>query len=833
MSESLGARIQGEKYRITVLTPRVVRLEWSASGRFEDRPTTFASFRDLPTPEYELESNDRGLTVTTDYLELEYDRGPFSVHGLSLKVRGDISNYHSVWRYGQDLALPAHRTLRRAGRPLVALDGNLGGATRTLDRADGAVELDPGVNSTYGFAVIDDTDSMVFDETGHLAPRDAEPGYKDLYLFSAGHDHVGALKDFFAISGAQPLLPRWALGNWWSRYHRYTQRSYLELMDRFTDEGVPLSVAVIDMDWHLTDIDPAYGSDWTGYTWNRELFPDPQEFQKSLHDRGLKVSLNVHPADGVRAFEEAYGPMCRALGRPEDGRAVQFDVTDRAFMSAYFDVLHRGLEELGTDFWWVDWQSGPYSKREGMDPLWVLNHGHYNDNARRNPHGITFSRYAGPGSHRYPVGFSGDAVISWDSLAFQPRMTAAGANIGYGWWSHDIGGHMEGIKDDELLTRWVQFGVFSPIMRLHSSNSRFSDKEPWKISQPEQSVYVDHMRLRHRMVPYLHAMNLRAHRDGRSLVEPVYFEDQSPLAYQYRDEYLFGSELLVAPIIRPADHTIRRGSADVWLPAGRWTDILTGHSYTGARAIRMYRDISSIPVLLRAGGFLPLVAAGEDLDVNNLRPNLEVLVGAGANGSFGLEEENADGTWAETRFTLDTQAGRISIEMPHDHDARRQNWTFTLLGFGSSFAGAAGSRRAGSEAVEPQDTSQLAEQFAVTSGALQGVESLPGNRITLAVSVNPGAASFEILSPLLTTEGNGDPLPAVESLLSASKVGHRLKEMIYNDVARRGSSALASVPAMGRTPGIYSAEVRKYDHASPELLEALVELLDSADHATP
>ena len=99
---------------------------------------------------------------------------------------------------------------------------------------------------------------------------------------------------------------------------------------------------------------------------------------------------------------------------------------------------------------------------EGLDPLWMLNHFHFLDNARDGKRPMTFSRYAGPGSHRYPVGFSGDTVVTWESLQFQPYFTSTASNIGYGWWSHDIGGHMGGYKDDELEGRWVSAGrIFS------------------------------------------------------------------------------------------------------------------------------------------------------------------------------------------------------------------------------------------------------------------------------------------------------------------------------------------------------------------------------------
>ncbi|MCB0043761.1 MAG: hypothetical protein KDE23_28935, partial [Caldilinea sp.] len=165
---------------------------------------------------------------------------------------------------------------------------------------------------------------------------------------------------------------------------------------------------------------------------------------------------------------------------------------------------------------------------------------------------LTFSRYAGPGSHRYPVGFSGDTIVTWESLAFQPQFTATASNIGYGWWSHDIGGHMFGYRNEELEARWYQLGAFSPINRLHSSNSPFSGKEPWNFNRDVSAAMVDALRLRHAMMPYLYTMNYRAAEAGRPLVEPMYWQNpDTPDAYEVPDEFRFGTELVVAPIVSP------------------------------------------------------------------------------------------------------------------------------------------------------------------------------------------------------------------------------------------------------------------------------------------
>ncbi|MDQ0371822.1 glycoside hydrolase family 31 protein [Cellulomonas humilata] len=655
------AVVVGPTYRISVLTDGLVRLEHSADGVFEDRASTFALNRDLPVPDFRVIETETHVEVVTARFHLVYDRRPFSTSGLSLAVLGGISSYHSVWRYGED-------------------PSGLGGTARTLDLADGAIPLEPGVVSRQGFAVLEDSRSMVFDDEGWVSPRDGSR--TDLYVFAYGHDYPAAIQAFYAVSGPTPLLPRFALGNWWSRFHRYTAESYSTLLDRFDAEGIPFSVAVIDMDWHVTDVDPALGSGWTGYTWNRSLFPDPAAFLASVHERGLRVTLNVHPADGVRPHEDAFPAMAAALGRTTDD-AIPFDVTDRAFLDAYFDVLHRGLEDDGVDFWWLDWQSGPHSRVAGIDPLWMLNHFHFLDSARDGRRPLTFSRYAGPGSHRYPVGFSGDTVISWASLAFQPYFTATASNIGYGWWSHDIGGHMFGGKDDELATRWVQLGVFSPILRLHSGANPFTAKEPWTFEPAARAVMTEHLRLRHRLLPYLHTMNHRAASGGRPLVEPLYHRwPSADEAYDQPNQFLFGSELVVAPLTTPADLRTRLASVRAWLPAGTWVDLFTGVVYDGGRELLLHRDLTSIPVLAAAGAIVPLDGAPVPGNDPANPASLEVLVVVGADGSFTLVED--DGGDGVARTTLTYSQGTFTV---HPADGvlaalpATRTWTVTFLAF--------------------------------------------------------------------------------------------------------------------------------------------------------
>ena len=141
---------------------------------------------------------------------------------------------------------------------------------------------------------------------------------------------------------------------------------------------------------------------------------------------------------------------------------------------------------------------------------------------------------------------------------------------GFGYWSHDIGGHMQGVKDDELSGRWVQYGVFSPIMRLHSTSSRFNSKEPWRFRPEIRAVMEDFLRLRHRMIPYLYTMNYRQYAEGIPLVLPMYYAyPDMDEAYRVPNQYLFGSELMVAAITTPCIRSLRMAKSGRVDPGGR------------------------------------------------------------------------------------------------------------------------------------------------------------------------------------------------------------------------------------------------------------------------
>ena len=582
------AIIIGPNIRFTVLTSRLLRLEYSPTASFEDRPSQVFWYRQQPVPDYSMRREDHLVEIETDHLLLSYKPSEAGFSSESLII--SLKDSGVVWHYGQEDLL------------------NLKGTARTLDDIDGAVALEEGLVSRSGWYLWDDSRQLLFAPDGWLTPRNEDEGYRDLYFFGYGHDYYACLRDFSKVAGTVPILPRWALGNWWSRYWPYSAEELLTLMGEFRIRKVPLSVCIVDMDWHIVETGNT-SSGWTGYTWNRDLFPDPPAFIAELHERGLKTALNLHPAEGIHPHEDQYRKMAALLDvNPTSVAPIPFDIGDPRFTKAYFEQLHHPYEEQGIDFWWLDWQQGTVTGLPGLDPLWWLNHLHYYDLARdghKRP--FIFSRWGGLGNHRYPIGFSGDTHVTWDSLAFQPYFTATAANVNYGWWSHDIGGHMDGVEDPELYVRWVQFGVFSPIIRLHSTNNPYHERRPWGYDAESERVASDALRLRHALIPYLQTMAWRNHTEGIPLVRSMYYDHpQNEQAYHCPDQYLFGSEIVAAPFTSPADPDTRLSRQVIWLPSGDWFDFFNGDRVSGDGWHAIYGGLDDIPVFAKAGAIIPL-----------------------------------------------------------------------------------------------------------------------------------------------------------------------------------------------------------------------------------
>jgi len=620
-----AAIVSGPNVRFTVLTDRLIRMEHSPSGVFENHASQAFWYRNQPVPAFDVVANEQRIEIETEHLHLSYRVTPQGFTSTTLQVI--IKSMGHIWHFGDH---PFH-------------SGNLGGTYRTLDEASGFVRPDPGLVATTGGASYDDSKSLVFNDDSWLENR-AHPENLDIYFFGYGFDYTGCQRDLARVAGRTPMVPRYILGNWWSRYWKYTDEELLSLMEEFKEHGVPLSVCIVDMDWHLTETGNT-STGWTGYTWNRALFPNPEGFIGKLHNLGLKTALNLHPAEGIHPHEEQYPAFAKFVGvDPESNDPIPFDIADPKFAQGYFEILHHPMEAQGVDFWWLDWQQGELSSLQGLDPLMWLNHLHFHDLGRdgvKRP--FIFSRWGGLGGHRYPIGFSGDTVIGWEALDFQPGFTSTAANVGYGWWSHDIGGHMGGIEDDELYARWVQYGVFSPIFRLHCTSNPFHERRPWGRGPAAEKAASAAMRLRHALIPYIYTMAWRNYQTGLPLIAPLYYTNPNEDTFTFTaySTYWFGSELLAAPYTKPAHAETDLSRQKVWLPKGDWFNFFTGERMQGSGWRTIYGMLDDIPVFAKAGAIVPLAPQVGWGGIMNPE-TLELYIFPGGDNVFELFEDDGE-----------------------------------------------------------------------------------------------------------------------------------------------------------------------------------------------
>ncbi|MEH0158043.1 TIM-barrel domain-containing protein [Limibacter armeniacum] len=683
--------------RFTVLTARLIRMEYSENTHFEDKASLAFINRNLPVPPFKTKKSGKWLEVKTDSLTLRYlrDSGPFEKKNLQITFL--LNDKKQVWY------------------PDMVDTANLKGTTRTVDGFEGTtrywdgkkLELEQGLISKDGWSLVDDSDRLLFDgnqDWDWVTERNTGNN-QDWYFFGYGHAYKDALADFTKVAGKIPLPPRYAFGYWWSRYWIYADREMKELVSTLRSYDIPVDVMIMDMDWHETygltsnnpEKTPFNGMlGWTGYTWNKNLFPQPDKFLNWTASEKLKTALNLHPADGIAPMEDNYQPMVEALdGDTTKEGWIEYQLSDKRWAKAYFEYMLRPKEKLGNDFWWIDWQQWQESKHmKGLSNTFWLNYVFFTDMEKQYPEKrpLLFHRWGGLGNHRYQVGFSGDAVISWESLAFQPYFTATASNVGYGYWSHDIGGHIdkdkELAKDGELYLRWIQFGTLSPIFRTHASKSDVAERRFWKY--PEYFPMMrDAVQFRYALVPYLYTAARLAYDTGISICRPMYYDyPDSEKAYSSDQQYMLGDKLLVAPIVSAADKQTRLATQTVWLPEGQWYEWSTGALLEGGQEIRRRFSFEEIPLYVKVGSIIPMYPK-----VSNLQDQPNEIVFSlvpGGTDDIRFYEDNGDGqgykksafAWTRVKSEKTASGIRLTIfptEGVYQDKPEKRAYTLNLL----------------------------------------------------------------------------------------------------------------------------------------------------------
>jgi alpha-glucosidase (family GH31 glycosyl hydrolase) len=633
-----SAVISSGKARFTVLTDMLIRMEYAADSGFTDNATLTFVNRNLQVPRFETSRANGWLIIKTSYLQLRYKENSGRFNSGNVEISYQPKKETATGKNTEPLISTF------TWKPGAKDKKNLKGTTRTLDGALGKfsfgqmkkLPIEDGIISRSGWAFIDDSKRPLFDNSDWpwvQARKNNNP--QDWYFFGYGDNYKRALYDFVSTSGRISMPPKFAFGIWYSRYWRYTEQDMKDIVDGYAKNDIPLDVLVVDMDWHLTagsepelfkNFKPKLNG-WTGFTWEKKYFPDYKEFLKWTDNQNLQTCLNLHPAAGVQAHEAAYPAFAKAMSFDTNGRKpIPFDITNKKFAQAYFDVLLHPYEKDGIDFWWLDWQQWGGTNIKGVNPTFYLNYVHYSDMQRQGKRPLIFHRYGGLGNQRYQIGFSGDCIIDWKSLSYQPEFTATAANVGYGYWSHDIGGHMNPVskankQNPELFTRWVQWGAFSPIFRTHATEDPEIERRIWKYPDSNFKAMRKAIQMRYALFPYIYTYARFAYDTGVSLVHPMYYEyPDLQEAYNYPDQYYFGNDMIVAPI-----HESMKGNnnieQNIWLPQGGWYDYRNNNRIDGGGVITRSYTLDEIPVFVKAGSIIPtqtpktrLTGAGSVID---------------------------------------------------------------------------------------------------------------------------------------------------------------------------------------------------------------------------
>lgn len=602
--------------RFTVMTEGVIRMEYSADGRFVDGETLFAKRDSL----WDAAVTDGdALVIETENLTLFYKGGEFSAETLFADIH--VDGFENRWHYGD------------------ANKENLGGTLHTLDGVDGFRPLPDGLLARDGWYVIDDSATPYF-ENGWILNRD-ENHKTDIYLFAYGRNYKAALSDLAAVSGKMELPRKYFFGSWYSRWWPYSADDFMGIADDYDKNDFPLDILVMDMDWHYQDWgheegEPKYefgyghaggNLGWTGYNWNRRLIPDPDGIIKHFGDRGIAVTLNDHPADGVRDADEVYGRFMEKLAASGYSEVVptvedrvndrerayaekgitnyRFNAGSRDYMDAFFDATNSQMEDKGVAFRWLDWQQDYlYPNVHGMNNLthlkW-LNHLYYENSKKGGKRGMSFSRWGGFGDHKHPAYFSGDTTTNWDTLAFQIQMTVSAGNAGCFWWSHDIGGFMDTVPggQGEVYARWVQFGALSPALRVHMCGVEGLDRRPWTWGE-YSSVMRESYHLRSTLMPYIYSEAKNSSDLSTPLLRAMYIDfPEDEESYKHPGQYFFGEGLLSAPVCKAVGDD-GLAESEIYVPEGVWYDWFTGKRYgTGLHTVK--NTLDTFPLFVRAG----------------------------------------------------------------------------------------------------------------------------------------------------------------------------------------------------------------------------------------
>lgn len=699
-----GGIIVDGMWRFTAVTNRLVRLEYDTEKQFVDDPTD-AFLRSKPLGSWLEGPESSGVwkVVETEDVAVHYQWATPPGNGTVLMMSKKNKNH--TWHWGDDPA-----------------DGNLRGTARTLDSEAESLDLNChhkvsptmdnsqehctwGLISKQGWAVVNETGAPVWHNGWYAASKNST----DISVFLHGLDFAGALKDFVHAAGAPTLPPRYALGSIFTRWFDFDSDSTMALIEDFESRSMPLDSWIFDMNWH------DYGP-WGSFTWNKGSYPRLQEMLDWFQSKGLPIGANTHDHDGISPQENTYKEVCEALGRTPCTGTIPFDLYNKTYAMAQEDIAWRAIQtqgkKQGIDFAWIDYQQGEHDAFQKIqipkiNPTIVLNRLRSTDNERHgeNKRSLILSRWGGLGSHKYPLGFSGDQHHSWKGLAYLPYFTSTAANVAFGYWSHDtVGGDHDSANDYELSVRWFQTSAFSPVLRMHdkgagtgscSTTNVCARVVPFDLPNAFFKPMREVAQFRERLMPYIYTAAFSAVTTGLTLTRPMYYEDPTDESlYGLDQQYLFGPDFIISPISAPSapdakgfEEALGAVSWSLYAPKTTgWVDRLNGDFHKNDLSHNVY-GINDVPGLIRQGAVIPLRPRSRNSLAQAQQPlsALDFHIAPAEAFYSGGKQEGSVSVVDDDGITMDYQKGKfVTTKCSYSFEGRTFKLKLTQTG---NFAG--------------------------------------------------------------------------------------------------------------------------------------------------
>ena len=633
--------VKGKNYRFTVLSEILIRMEYSETGVFIDDCTELVRNRKFNKVNFKRLEDERFLVIETDYFKLEYIKNK-SFYGTKLvpeqNLKVMLKGTDKYWHFNHVEA----RNFKTIGY--------------SLDNIENISINTKGLYSTDGFVSIDDSKSLILrDNTFYKR----SVNNIDTYLFMYNRSFGLVLRDYFTLTGKPNMIPRYMFGNIWNKDEYYTDQNIKDLINKFNKNNIPINYILLGNNWHKKSTGEY------GLSWNNDLFIDYSKFIKYLRDLDVYLGVTINPifiSNKENNFNEFITNKTS-----ENKDLIPLNIYNKNIMDSYFDTFISPLMKNGIDGILID-----YNNIKDLTTLRVLNYYH-NEYFKNNKLKTNIlSRNSLINSHLTNINYTGKTIVSWKVLERLPEYITSACNNGISFVSNDIGGFHGGIEDDELYRRYVQYGVFSPILRLSSAGSKYYKREPWNWDVHTLSIVTYYLRLRNMLIPYIYTESFNYTENLIPLIRPLYYE--YPEIYDevdYRNEYYFGSSLLISPITKPKDLVMNRTIHKIFLPDGIWYDFKNGNKYNGNRRYVLFYKDEDYPVFVRQGSIIPLAIINEDNINSTKNPDgFEINVFPGKTNTYTIYEDDGITTnknnYVKTIIDYNYMANNYTLIIRHD-----------------------------------------------------------------------------------------------------------------------------------------------------------------------